>query len=365
MSSLRFNGQTYRAVVNTAVKETDLRDALEVFKDYVFYGDDKFLNRFPSYISVRDARAQIEKQVKEKAPVTIPLKLIETHQDWGRRVAPAHVHHPIIVVKTPPRHPSQKKYVVLDGQHRVFTLRDAGEKTIEAYVVDLNAGRRTDRSSAVVNTGEPDDTQATNAHSEVRDSNQGAGGITQPPSSGIAAHRAQHCPVTGTTKPINRAIRAAVESSTTTTQRTRNTNKGIEMKQLYTAQDPPEEEPLGELDPPAFADPAVGDEGEPSEFEMTKELEKDPGANWRDLYLQPIIRAIRNRFDLEKGQVRLVSPKKKIPFGSDTLGFEVIGHVRFEEFTPSADEYGQSPWSFRATVDTNGELILPVEVTGN
>jgi len=134
-------------------------------------------------------------------------------------------------------------------------------------------------------------------------------------------------------------------------------------KQLRTAQDPPEEDLA--LDLPPVDDPALGGEGEPSEYEMSEQLEKDPGANWRDLYLQPVIRAIRNRFDLEKGQVKLVSPKKKIPFGSDTLGFEIAGHVRFEDFTPGQDEYGKSPFRFRAVVDTNGELILPVEVTGN
>ena len=101
---------------------------------------------------------------------------------------------------------------------------------------------------------------------------------------------------------------------------------------------------------------------EPSESEMVEQLEEEPGANWRDLYLQPIIRAIRNRFDLERGQVRLLGPKKKVPFGSDTLGFEITGHVKFVDFEPPVDQCGTSPYRFIAHIDPNGELQMPVEI---
>lgn len=100
------------------------------------------------------------------------------------------------------------------------------------------------------------------------------------------------------------------------------------------------------------------------ESEMVEELEESPGANWRDLYLQPVIRAIRNRFDLEKGQVRLVSPKKKVPFGSDTYGFDIVGHVRFENFEPDYDQFGGAPYKFRAHISVSGELQSPVEIQG-
>jgi len=103
---------------------------------------------------------------------------------------------------------------------------------------------------------------------------------------------------------------------------------------------------------------------EPTETEMVEELEEEPGANWRDLYLQPIIRAIRNQFDLPEGQVTLLGPAKKVPFGSDTLGFNITGHVRFQDFSPNVNEYGRSPYRFTAHVDPNGELQLPVEVLG-
>ena len=226
------------------------------------------------------------------------------------------------------------------------------------------------RSSTAVNTnttGLPDDryTQA-DSNPEVRTRGQGVGGTTKPPGGGVVAHGPQHCQPQSPAGPTDRAVGAAVGAGATATQGTGNQNQigqTTMTKQLRTAQDPPEEDLA--LDLPPVDDPALGGEGEPSEYEMSEQLEKDPGANWRDLYLQPVIRAIRNRFDLEKGQVKLVSPKKKIPFGSDTLGFEIAGHVRFEDFTPGQDEYGKSPFRFRAVVDTNGELILPVEVTGN
>jgi len=103
----------------------------------------------------------------------------------------------------------------------------------------------------------------------------------------------------------------------------------------------------------------------PSEFEMTEEQEQKPGANWRDLYLQPVIRAIRNRFDLPKGSVTLVGPKKKTPFGDDSLGFELTGHVRFEDFKPPTKQYGRAPYRFTCSVSPEGELLLPVELQGS
>lgn len=103
---------------------------------------------------------------------------------------------------------------------------------------------------------------------------------------------------------------------------------------------------------------------EPSESEMVQNVEEDPGANWRDLYLQPIIRMIRSRFDLEKGQVSLVGPSKRVPYGSDTLGFEITGHVRFKEFVPSKDEFGSSPYRFTASVTPKGEVMEPITIEG-
>jgi hypothetical protein len=106
------------------------------------------------------------------------------------------------------------------------------------------------------------------------------------------------------------------------------------------------------------------DPNKPSETKMVEQLEDEPGANWRELYLQPIIRAIRNRFDLPEGAVTLMGPKKQVPFGSDTLGFDITGHVRFQDFVPPAAEFGSEPFSFVANVDPNGELQLPVEING-
>jgi len=114
---------------------------------------------------------------------------------------------------------------------------------------------------------------------------------------------------------------------------------------------------------PATPDPT--EDNKPSEQEMVQKLEEDPGANWKELYLQPIIRAIRNRLDLDPGQVSLVSPKKRVPYGSDTLGFDIVGHVRFENFVPDRDEFGESPYRFKAHVSVEGNLQVPVAVQGS
>lgn len=126
---------------------------------------------------------------------------------------------------------------------------------------------------------------------------------------------------------------------------------------LRLAQDPEDSELLDEDDSELLDE-------EEEEAEMVTELEESPGANWEELYLQPIIRAIRNRFDLKPGQVKLISPRKKVPFGSDTYGFNIVGHVRFDKFEPDYDKFGKAPYRFRAHISVDGELQLPVDIKG-
>jgi hypothetical protein len=97
---------------------------------------------------------------------------------------------------------------------------------------------------------------------------------------------------------------------------------------------------------------------------MVQQIEEEPGADWRDLYLQPIIKTIRSRFDLDKGQVSLVGPAKKVPYGADSLGFEITGHVRFKDFVPSEEEFGKKPYRFTATISPDGEILDPVIIEG-
>lgn len=115
---------------------------------------------------------------------------------------------------------------------------------------------------------------------------------------------------------------------------------------IYVAQDPLEEEP-------------------PSESEMVEELEDEPGANWRDRYLQPIIRAIRNQFDLDEGQVKLMGPRKAVPFDTDAYGFEIRGHVRFEDYRPDQENYGVPPYRFTAIINPEGELMSNIRIEGH
>lgn len=184
----------------------------------------------------------------------------------------------------------------------------------------------------------------------ARDSSKGNGAAPRRIHSGGDAVGQTDRPNTGTTRQPDRDGGGTDRTATKPSERTGNQmikrNPKL-LRALRTAQEP---EPESE---------------EPSESEMVEQLEEDPGANWRDLYLQPIIRAIRNRFDLDRRTVTLLGPTKKVPFGSDSLGFNITGHVRFKDFVPPEDQYGKAPYRFTATVDPDGELQLPVEVTGN
>ncbi len=113
-------------------------------------------------------------------------------------------------------------------------------------------------------------------------------------------------------------------------------------------------------------DPLPGEEDTeaPTQEELVDEIEDDPGLDWRERYTQAIIRAIRSRFDLEAGQVVLVAPHKETPYGTDAYSFRITGHVRFEDFTPSSDEFGTSPFHFLARIKPDGQLSRRVEVYG-
>jgi hypothetical protein len=148
---IRVHGRLYRCVAaeedpaNTETerdtpKNEDAIDAEAVFGEYTRYVDKSFLRRFDKPIEFETALCRLRDQARNNTPITISLDQIETHYDWGRRIEPDALYNPIVVVKAPPqrgRHGTRKKYVVLDGQHRIFTLRAQGETTVLARVVDL------------------------------------------------------------------------------------------------------------------------------------------------------------------------------------------------------------------------------------
>lgn len=117
-----------------------------------------------------------------------------------------------------------------------------------------------------------------------------------------------------------------------------------------------------------IADPLAEEEESPeegpTEEQLVEEQEKEPGMTWRDRYQQPLIRAIRSLFDLEKGQVKLLGPRKEVPLGSDAYGFDIVGHVRFEDYSPDENRYGKPPYRFKVHVDGEGQMSKRVEIMG-
>ena len=131
---------------------------------------------------------------------------------------------------------------------------------------------------------------------------------------------------------------------------------GAGVYRLVEAQDPLEDEGLGE--PTAPAD----DTGS----EMVEELRDSPAGQW-EKYKQPIIVQIRNSFGLPVGAVRLLNPRVKDVLTAPQYGFMITGHVKFFPQAPPEvrEEHGQPPYRFEAYITPTGELISSVKIIGS
>lgn len=103
------------------------------------WGDAFFvLENWPNWVwnSVVTSLEPIFARAKSKAEVKdIPLDSIKTHDDWGRIPSQENLYTPIIVMELPSG--SNKRYVVLDGQHRVFQLKRLGLDSVKAYILKI------------------------------------------------------------------------------------------------------------------------------------------------------------------------------------------------------------------------------------
>jgi len=102
---------------------------------------------------------------------------------------------------------------------------------------------------------------------------------------------------------------------------------------------------------------------EKDQGDILEDVMDNPGNEWKETYMLPILIAIRNMFDLNRGQVVLSDYKKVSPFGADNFGFAIVGTVRFKDFMP--DDYGNPPYSFYAQIEPGGTLALPITLQGH
>lgn len=108
----------------------DMRDAWEVFRDWLSIGDPYMKSKFGlRYID--DVKQQFFSQ--RDNVVKLPISSVETFADFGRRPKGPRLKNTIVVVKIP----GTKSHQVLDGQHRVHQLRSQGAKTVNAAVIVL------------------------------------------------------------------------------------------------------------------------------------------------------------------------------------------------------------------------------------
>lgn len=111
-------------------------------------------------------------------------------------------------------------------------------------------------------------------------------------------------------------------------------------------------------------DMTQGPEEAPTAQEVVEEVEEEPSSEWRQTYLPAIFKMIRNQFDLKKGQVVLLGPRKETEYVSDAYGFDITGHIRFEDFEPDQGKYGLPPYHFKINVNPEGELSKLILIEG-
>jgi hypothetical protein len=113
----------------------------------------------------------------------------------------------------------------------------------------------------------------------------------------------------------------------------------------------------------------VSAEEEPSsenKKQMVQDILDQPSSNWKD-YLQPIIIMVRQQFGLEEKSVSLVKPKMVPHAGSASLGFDIVGHLKFQPPSPLAvvEKHGEGPYKFKAFVTPDGKVGSPITIEGS
>ena len=111
------------------ISQADLTDAFQVLKDYIFYVSGWRTSNLDRHFD-NAVHSGIYKQIE--------ISSVMTHHDHGRRITTTRLNNPIIVLVNP-SYPggSNYEYIVLDGQHRLYTLRDAGKKKMNAFVLKM------------------------------------------------------------------------------------------------------------------------------------------------------------------------------------------------------------------------------------
>lgn len=104
--------------------QDDMRDARNVFDDWMNAMEN---NQY----EIRN-HFDVTPYFKNPELTEVPLSECHIFEDWGRRVSGEQLNNPIIVMKLP-----TGGYQVLDGQHRVLTLKKNNVPTVQAYVITL------------------------------------------------------------------------------------------------------------------------------------------------------------------------------------------------------------------------------------
>lgn len=108
-----------------SIPSRDWEDAFFVLENWPYW----------NWVLAVDSLRPIFDRARHKAQVEqIPVSSIKTHSDWGRVPTSESLQTPIIVMELPG---GNYKYVVLDGQHRVFQHKRLGLDTISACVLHI------------------------------------------------------------------------------------------------------------------------------------------------------------------------------------------------------------------------------------
>jgi hypothetical protein len=109
------------SLFENVIPDEDVKDAVQVFKDWAFQNRLSFGFASPERI--------FEKAFASGKKETLDIDKIKTHYDWGRR--PESDNLPIVMrIKN-------GNLIVLDGQHRIFAAKDKKKTTIDCFVIEM------------------------------------------------------------------------------------------------------------------------------------------------------------------------------------------------------------------------------------
>jgi hypothetical protein len=119
-------------VVLGGVDKSDVDDAIWVFREWVI--THPLMKAKPEDLDI--ILKKLKAKILKTKPITIDIDDIKIHADHARRIKGKALLNPVIVCNSPLK--GMPPWIILDGQHRILTLKEAGFRKVKAICVMLD-----------------------------------------------------------------------------------------------------------------------------------------------------------------------------------------------------------------------------------